>query len=533
MAGLRNIFGPSVLLLAVLAPGAPDLATVELILDLRTTGGGKSALVNATGDSVGLELYALVRDSGGSPDGFNASQGAWQSDAAGLKGNLAASLASGFDLFGSSNPAPADLDSDGDLDVGALPTAASGHWIASAGVDSSFVSSGTETIGGQTFRKFLIGTAVFTVSDVWGVETHVNYIPRTGGAPVFPHKYQSDSAMLESVRGDDPRLQTGNPAGSGVLITGPTIWNGGAGNWSTGANWNSALVPNNGASVYNVLIDNNSSSSAAVTLDINATVNKLTLAGGDVLNIPVGRSLTINNGALINGEIGNSGTLALTGAATQIVGTISGAGALTNDSTLTFATGASASLGNVGGSGSLTVDATRTLTVNQIRQTSLTVTGSVITRSKSAGGGTSAVSSLSFGPSGNFDISNNALIVTGQSPTQVSSWISSGRITSSAATSRVGVAVATAGETAKTIFGGIPINPNDILIMYTYRGDADLSGNIDGDDFFQIDQGFTNNLTSYFNGDFNYSGNVDADDYWIIDSNYGIRRWATCRARYS
>ena len=48
-------------------------ASAELILDLRVAGGSKTALVNAVGDTVSLELYALVRDgSSVTPDGFTA-----------------------------------------------------------------------------------------------------------------------------------------------------------------------------------------------------------------------------------------------------------------------------------------------------------------------------------------------------------------------------------------------------------------------------------------------------------------------------
>ena len=56
--------------------------------------------------------------------------------------------------------------------------------------------------------------------------------------------------------------------------------------------------------------------------------------------------------------------------------------------------------------------------------------------------------------------------------------------------------------------------------MYTYAGDANLSGNINGDDYFRIDTGYTSHLTGYENGDFNYDGKIDADDYFLIDRNY-------------
>jgi hypothetical protein len=57
-------------------------------------------------------------------------------------------------------------------------------------------------------------------------------------------------------------------------------------------------------------------------------------------------------------------------------------------------------------------------------------------------------------------------------------------------------------------------------MKYTYAGDANLDGVIDGGDYGQID----NNVQiagadGYFNGDFNYDGVIDGGDYGIIDNN--------------
>jgi hypothetical protein len=56
--------------------------------------------------------------------------------------------------------------------------------------------------------------------------------------------------------------------------------------------------------------------------------------------------------------------------------------------------------------------------------------------------------------------------------------------------------------------------------MYTYAGDANLDGLIDGGDYGIIDN-FVQvpGADSYFNGDFNYDGVVDGGDYGIIDNN--------------
>jgi hypothetical protein len=54
-------------------------------------------------------------------------------------------------------------------------------------------------------------------------------------------------------------------------------------------------------------------------------------------------------------------------------------------------------------------------------------------------------------------------------------------------------------------------------VKYTYAGDANLNGRVDGSDFSQIDNGNIARLTGWTSGDFNYSGTVDGGDYALID----------------
>src|SRR5207249_4032783 len=59
------------------------------------------------------------------------------------------------------------------------------------------------------------------------------------------------------------------------------------------------------------------------------------------------------------------------------------------------------------------------------------------------------------------------------------------------------------------------------LVMYTWGGDANLDGTLNGDDYFRIDSHINQNGSAfgYSNGDFNYDGAINGDDYFIIDSN--------------
>ncbi len=62
------------------------------------------------------------------------------------------------------------------------------------------------------------------------------------------------------------------------------------------------------------------------------------------------------------------------------------------------------------------------------------------------------------------------------------------------------------------------LSDTDVIVRYTYYGDANLDGKIDGSDYSRIDNGFTTHLTGWFNGDFNYDGVVDGSDYTLIDN---------------
>src|SRR5205814_1903472 len=73
---------------------------------------------------------------------------------------------------------------------------------------------------------------------------------------------------------------------------------------------------------------------------------------------------------------------------------------------------------------------------------------------------------------------------------------------------------------ATAVWRGQVVDDTAVLIRYTYNGDANLSGAINGDDYFLIDAGFGSQANIYGNGDFDQNGKINADDYFIIDSNY-------------
>ena len=69
-------------------------------------------------------------------------------------------------------------------------------------------------------------------------------------------------------------------------------------------------------------------------------------------------------------------------------------------------------------------------------------------------------------------------------------------------------------------WNGQGVSANDVLVMYTYAGDANLDGTIDGGDYGVIDN-FVQvpGASGYSNADFNYDGVINGGDYGIIDNN--------------
>ena len=121
---------------------------------------------------------------------------------------------------------------------------------------------------------------------------------------------------------------------------------------------------------------------------------------------------------------------------------------------------------------------------------------------------------------------------TGSTP-----WTGSAGITSSTAAAKpsmtaLGVELNDDGTAAHnplmTVFDGQTVTNTDVLVKYTFVGDADLSGTINAIDYALIDNGFNhrNDMvppTGWRNGDFNYDGIVNGDDYTLIDNAYNTQ----------
>jgi dockerin type I repeat protein len=99
-------------------------------------------------------------------------------------------------------------------------------------------------------------------------------------------------------------------------------------------------------------------------------------------------------------------------------------------------------------------------------------------------------------------------------------WNGKGIISSSAAGDTRYLTTLGAELSNVSSFDGVGTSPTNVLVKYTYYGDANLDGVVNGADYQQIDNGFGLHLTGWANGDFNYDGVVNGSDFSLLDNTF-------------
>jgi hypothetical protein len=102
---------------------------------------------------------------------------------------------------------------------------------------------------------------------------------------------------------------------------------------------------------------------------------------------------------------------------------------------------------------------------------------------------------------------------------------------SSAQSGYTRIGVATAGNifgisgSQTGTFAGQTVDPSDVLVKFTYVGDANLDGKVNIDDYGRIDSnvGQSGLVFGWYAGDFNLDGKINIDDYGLIDSIVGAQ----------
>ena len=244
-----------------------------------------------------------------------------------------------------------------------------------------------------------------------------------------------------------------------------------------------------------------------------------------------------------NTTAGASAQVTITGATAQLVTTGStsnqiGGAAGTGAATIDIENGGKFTLSSVG---TLLLNPTGTLNISggHVRAGNVAINGGKINFHS---GTLSTAPSLTVTSGGQLDVNGNSFVVkngivgslNGSTYTGITGLIQSGRgdgtwngagIVTSETDATTGVlttiAVARASETGRFggTFAGITIAEEDVLVMYTWGGDADLNGELNGDDYFYIDSNIYSQFPGFHNGDFDYNGVIDGDDYFILDSN--------------
>ena len=70
-----------------------------------------------------------------------------------------------------------------------------------------------------------------------------------------------------------------------------------------------------------------------------------------------------------------------------------------------------------------------------------------------------------------------------------------------------------------TSFGGVPVTADDVLLKYTYIGDANLNGVVSFDDYVGMDNAFFDLIPNlgWATGDVNFDNAINFDDYSKVD----------------
>lgn len=198
----------------------------------------------------------------------------------------------------------------------------------------------------------------------------------------------------------------------------------------------------------------------------------------------------------------------------------------------------------------ITIAASRTLTLTRrndahLAADSVTIDGKLKLAPGTGAGAAAKINSLTLGASGKLDAGDGIFIIAsgsigswnGSAYTGMTGLVQQGRgdgswngskgivtsMTSATTSALTTIAIATADDIGRAgqTFGGMTVAGSDIILFYTWGGDADLNGELNGDDYFYIDSNIINSgsVFGFTKGDFDYNGVIDGDDYFIIDSN--------------
>jgi hypothetical protein len=178
----KRALGKLMLAAAAGLAGVAEQAHADLRIDVRAiaasagtiSGGGKSVALVSLGDTITLGIFGQTSGTNGANDELlQVASGSITSGVVGLKGNLSGGVVAPFNGGSSQNGSVADIDSDGDLDIGSTGTTATGKFLA-----RSNAQEGGTAVDAQR-EEVQIGQFVFTYTG-GSASAFINFVPRTG-----------------------------------------------------------------------------------------------------------------------------------------------------------------------------------------------------------------------------------------------------------------------------------------------------------------------------------------------------------------
>jgi hypothetical protein len=372
---------------------------------------------------------------------------------------------------------------------------------------------GAPTLTGSNYLE--LDPSVAGQLDIWAGTSN-------SGPPTSTYPVSQLSSLTDSGTGGDASLNLDFTNGSPVPAGGLTF-TGGSGD---------ALIVTGSAGDNTASIGGSTLTFDSSTIDLPnvPTVTINTGAGNDSLtqtSQPTAGSVTFNGGTGNDRVDINAGTYSFTADPQPLTSslsvTASGAGSevLFNPTSgrsihlagLTLSNGASATVESLGGAraggnqrvlviGSPGATSAPTFSIDASSQLDLTDDDLVIHDGSLSG--------------------TYTLLQSGYNTSAGGYWNGNG-ITSSAAAADSLTTLGLSQPISAGTYDGETVGTNDVLVKYTYYGDANLDGTVDGLDYSRIDNGYLNHLTGWFNGDFNYDGVINGSDYTLLDNAFNTQ----------
>jgi autotransporter-associated beta strand protein len=387
------------------------------------------------------------------------------------------------------------------------------------GISDPGGSARTDIVFGNT-RPILIGPGGGTIDTNGSATSHGG-----GGGVANTGAFSGILALGAPGTGTLNKISDGEFYHYGDASYGSLVVNGGS--WAV-ANESQLGTGTAASPAINVTLNTGGTGAQPATLRIvqpNVTVgasHTLTIGAGG------GTICTDNAGVVWNGPIVGGGTLTKAGytglVASPLIGNSAGSGTLTLTAANTYAGGTVVSAGTlIAAHGDAFADGALTVTAGATAQAQANLFKAL------------ALTTLGTTGTGKLDITNNAMVIRDMTVPQVQALIQSsfnaghwngvGGLTSSTAAADVGgttaVGIGSNGMLNKTSFRGVEgLTSTDVLVRFTYYGDADLSGNTSLDDFTLFLGGYQNGGTVWSHGDFDYSGTVTLDDFTLFLKGY-------------